>query len=121
MITFLVIVHVFVCIALILIVLLQTGKGAEMGAAFGGSSQTVFGGGGPAPFLGKITTIAAVIFMLTALGLAYFSAHPFGRSLMKDGQTITQPVADVPIGDAENERPVGDAAAPVPQALPEEK
>ena len=58
--------HVIVCIALILIVLLQKGKGAEMGAAFGGSSQAVFGGAGASSFLTKITTAAAVIFMVTS-------------------------------------------------------
>ena len=79
MVTFLVIVHVLVCIALVMIVLLQTGKGADMGAAFGGSTQTVFGGAGPAPFLGKITTVAAVIFMLTSLSLAYFFSKSFWR------------------------------------------
>lgn len=84
MLTLLIIVHVFMCIALILIVLLQTGKGAEMGAAFGGASQTVFGGAGPAPFLSKITTVAAIIFMITSLGLAYLSSNPLGGSIMDD-------------------------------------
>ena len=64
------IVHVLVCIALIFIVLLQKGKGADMGAAFGGSSQTVFGGSGASSFLTKVTTTAAVIFMITSLLLA---------------------------------------------------
>jgi len=61
---------------LVLIVLLQTGKGAEMGAAFGGTTQTIFGSTGPAPFLTKITVIAAVLFMTTSLSLAYLSSHP---------------------------------------------
>ena len=66
---FLILIHVFVCIALIMIVLLQTGKGADMGAAFGGgSSQTLFGSTGASTFLSKATTAAAVIFMLTSLG-----------------------------------------------------
>ncbi len=73
----LIIVHVVVCRSLIMIVLLQTGKGADMGAAFGGASQTLFGGAGPAPLLGKITTIAAVVFMVTSLSLAYISANPW--------------------------------------------
>ena len=68
------ILHIVVAVFLILVVLLQTGKGAEMGAAFGGSSQTLFGGGGPAGFMAKLTTAAAVGFMLTSLGLAYVSA-----------------------------------------------
>ena len=76
MFTLLIIIHVIVCIALILIVLLQTGRGAEMGAAFGGSSQTLFGGAGPAPFLSRVTTIAAVIFLATSLLLAYLAVRP---------------------------------------------
>lgn len=68
------ILHVIVAVFLILVVLLQTGKGAEMGAAFGGASQTVFGSGGPAGFMAKLTTTAAVVFMLTSLSLAYFSS-----------------------------------------------
>ncbi|MBN2178430.1 MAG: preprotein translocase subunit SecG [Deltaproteobacteria bacterium] len=68
-------VHVLMCVALILVVLLQTGKGADMGAAFGGSSQTVFGSSGAGTFLGKMTTVIAVVFMLTSLWLAYFAAH----------------------------------------------
>jgi len=67
--------HIIMCIAMILIVLLQTGKGADMGAAFGGSSQTVFGSSGPGTFLGKMTTFVAIFFMLTSLWLAYSSTH----------------------------------------------
>jgi preprotein translocase subunit SecG len=64
------ILHLIVCVMLIAIVLLQTGKGASMGAAFGGASQTLFGGAGPANFLNKITTIAAIVFMVTSFTLA---------------------------------------------------
>lgn len=74
MLALLIVVHVVVCIVLILIVLLQGGKGAEMGAAFGGASQTVFGSAGPTDFLGKLTAWAAAVFMLTSLGLAYVSS-----------------------------------------------
>ncbi|MBM4273443.1 MAG: preprotein translocase subunit SecG [Deltaproteobacteria bacterium] len=69
--TILVIVHVIVCLALIMIVLLQHGKGAGIGAAFGGSSQTVFGSTGAAPFLAKLTAVAAILFMVTSLGLTF--------------------------------------------------
>lgn len=79
-----VIIHIVVCIALIMIVLLQTGKGADMGAAFGGgSSQTLFGNTG-ATFLGKLTTGVAIVFMLTSLSLAYFSSRQTGSSVMSD-------------------------------------
>jgi preprotein translocase subunit SecG len=79
----LVILHVLVSVALIAIVLLQSGKGAEMGASFGASgSQSVFGAGGGSTFMSKLTTGAAIIFMLTSLTLAYRSGHSGTSSLM---------------------------------------
>ena len=78
------IVHVIVCLFLIAVVLLQSGKGAEMGASFGsGGSQSVFGAGGGTTFLSKMTTAAAIIFMLTSLWLAYISGAP-SPSIMAD-------------------------------------
>jgi len=85
--TAIIIIHVFVCIALILIVLLQTGKGASLGAAFGGSTQTVFGATGSAGFFEKLTTVVAIIFMFTSLSLTYLSAKRGGETVM------TSPVA----------------------------
>jgi preprotein translocase subunit SecG len=67
--------HVIVCVALVLIVLLQAGKGAEMGAAFGGASQTLFGSSGAMGFLTKLTTAAAIVFMITSLLLAFSSTR----------------------------------------------
>jgi preprotein translocase subunit SecG len=73
--TFLLIVHIIVCFLLIFVVLIQSGKGAELGAAFGGgSSHTLFGSRGAATFLNKMTTIAAVVFMVTSLLLAVVTA-----------------------------------------------
>lgn len=85
-------VHVLVCILLIMIVLLQTGKGADMGAAFGGGgSQTLFGSTGATTFLGKATTVIAIVFMLTSLMLAYISGHRVSSSIMlKDQAPIEQ-------------------------------
>jgi preprotein translocase subunit SecG len=71
--TLAVIIHLIVCFTMIGAILLQSGKGAEIGAAFGGSSQTVFGSRGPGTFLSKITVGAAVIFMVTSLSLAILS------------------------------------------------
>jgi preprotein translocase subunit SecG len=90
-----IVVHIIVCIALILIVLLQTGKGADMGAAFGGgSSQTLFGSTGASTFLSKATTAAAVVFMLTSLTLAYMSGNsPPARSMTDSPAPIEQPAA----------------------------
>ena len=78
------VVHVLVALALIVIVLFQRGKGAAMGAAFGGSSQTLFGSRGPAGPLAKMTTAAAIIFMLTAITLSVISNKGTGRSVVSD-------------------------------------
>lgn len=92
--TFIIIIHVTVAIALILIVLLQTGRGADMGAAFGGGgSQTLFGSTGASTFLSRLTTIAAIVFMLTSLMLAYLSSHRTAKSVMSE---ITVPAAEQP-------------------------
>jgi preprotein translocase subunit SecG len=84
------IIHVVVCLALIMIVLLQTGKGASMGAAFGGSSQTVFGSGGAATFLTKLTTVAAAIFMVTSLLLAFMYGPGSSSTVVGTPSTATQ-------------------------------
>ncbi|MCP4578102.1 MAG: preprotein translocase subunit SecG [Deltaproteobacteria bacterium] len=86
----LIILHVCVCVALILIVLLQKGKGAGMGAAFGGSSQTVFGSSGATSLLHKVTTAVAVIFMLTSLGLSIFIGKGANTSIMQDVHPVEQ-------------------------------
>jgi preprotein translocase subunit SecG len=72
--TFLEIIHVFVCCFLMLVVLLQQGKGGGMGAAFGGGATAVFGGRGAGNILTRATAICAAIFMLTSVSLAYFSS-----------------------------------------------
>jgi preprotein translocase subunit SecG len=79
-------VHVIVSAILIGMVLLQKGKGADIGAAFGGASQTVFGPRGAQSFLAKLTTAAAVLFMVTSLGLAITSSR---RASVMEG--IKQP------------------------------
>src|SRR6266702_4311538 len=99
------ILHVLVSLFLIGVVLLQSGKGAEMGASFGSSgSQSVFGAGGGTTFLSKMTTGAAVIFMLTSLTLAYISGQPSSSSIMAGRSNPaagkapiqTQPAGQVP-------------------------
>ena len=86
-------VHIAVCLALILIVLLQKGKGAGMGATFGGSSQTVFGSSGATSFLTKVTTAAAIIFMLTSLGLSIFFGKGITSSVMEGVQQSGAPTS----------------------------
>lgn len=86
--------HITVCILLILIVLLQSGKGAEMGISLGGGAgQTLFGASGPATLLTKITTATAIIFMVTSLTLAYISGHQAETSVMKDGAAPVEETA----------------------------
>ena len=87
MITILTIIHILVCVFLVSIVLLQHGKGADIGATFGGGGQSLFGTEGPVPMLNKITTAAAVIFMVTSISLAYISAHRTTSSVMGDYST----------------------------------
>lgn len=77
------VIHILDAIVLVVIVLLQQGKGAGMGLAFGGGSSTVFGGAGAGNFFTKVTAWAAVIFMITSLSLAYLGGRS-ATSLMKD-------------------------------------
>lgn len=81
--TVLLTIHILSAIFLIIVVLLQKGKGADMGASFGGGGgQALFGSAGPATFLTKITTVIAIVFMLTSLSLAYRSGHKSFSSVM---------------------------------------
>ena len=84
--------HVIVCIFLIAVVLLQRGKGAEMGAVFGGgASSTVFGSRGAGNFLTLLTKICATVFMLTSLSLSYLYTERAGEGLFEGGIEETAP------------------------------
>lgn len=108
------IVHLIMCFVLILIVLLQTGKGAQMGSAFGsGASQTLFGTRGATTFLGKLTTVAAIIFMLTSLSLAMLSSRKSASSIVREETTkapVTQPAS--PPADKQPTPPTAPASPP---------
>jgi preprotein translocase subunit SecG len=81
MIILLTIVHILVCVFLVIVVLLQSGKAADLAGAFGGmGSQTAFGPRGSATVLSKATTVAAILFMLTSLSLAILSTRSGGAS-----------------------------------------
>jgi preprotein translocase subunit SecG len=115
--TILIIVHVIVCVALIMIVLLQTGKGADMGAAFGGgASQTLFGSTGASTFLSKATTGAAIVFMLTSLVLAYLSSHRTADSIIKSTPApVEQPATKTQSEAAPQESSAAGQSAPASQ------
>lgn len=98
--TILIILHVLASIVLILIVLLQAGKGANMGAAFGGSSQTVFGSSGAGTFLGKMTAGVAILFMLTSLTLTYTASHRSTSLIGRQKRPVTQQALPVTRPDA---------------------
>ena len=107
--------HVIVCFALIIIVLLQSGKGAEMGASFGASgSQSVFGAGGGNTFMSKLTTSAAIIFMLTSLSLAFISGKSGSASIMSSAPKAKP----APMGGMPLQKPMAPAAAPGAPAAP---
>jgi preprotein translocase subunit SecG len=96
------ILHVAVSVILILVVLLQAGKGANMGAVFGGSSQTVFGSSGPGSFLGKMTSVVAAVFMLTSLALSYSATHKASSVMEKAAQQQTAPAEKAPLPPVQN-------------------
>jgi preprotein translocase subunit SecG len=117
MVTFLVILHVLVSFIMIGVVLLQAGKGAEIGAAFGGSSQTIFGSRGPGTFLSKVTAGTATIFMLTALLLSMMSGGKSVVSTIKDQPVEERPAQEFPVGEAvpaEEDAPLGQEAPLAP-------
>jgi preprotein translocase subunit SecG len=106
-------IHILTCLALIGIVLLQHGKGADMGSTFGGgASQTVFGSRGAGSFLTKLTTGAAIVFMVTSLTLSYFTAP----SSVLDDLEETAPAEIVEPGPAEQPESSFPEAAPIEDA-----
>jgi preprotein translocase subunit SecG len=105
------IIHVFVCLILVLIVLLQTGKGADLAGAFGGGgSQTAFGARGTATFLSKLTTGAAIIFMLTSFTLSLFSTRDRASSVMEGAKSPAKQTA--PANPSSNPAPAPPAQNP---------
>ncbi len=91
-------VHVLVCVILILVVLLQSGKGADLAGAFGGgATQTAFGSRGPASFLSKMTTAAAIVFMLTSIGLSTITRKVESKSILDTTTGRARPTAKAPV------------------------
>ena len=111
-------VHVLVALGIIFLVLLQHGKGADMGAAFGGgSSGSLFGATGSANFLSRTTAALAVVFFLTSLGLAYVATHKpkTGGSVMQGAASQPAP-AVAPAGEVP--KPADAPAAPKANDIP---
>jgi len=134
MVTIVVAIHVVICLALIIVILLQQGKGAEIGAVFGGSSQTVFGASGAGNVLTKATWAMAAMFFATSIFLAYASTRRFTGSIFGSGGGVSRRVVVpakpmVPLAPAAPVAPAGRAPAgplsqgpapkgPVPMSAP---
>ena len=127
--------HVIACVFLIAVVLLQRGKGAQIGAVFGGGAgSTIFGSRGAGNFLTKLTAGAAAVFMLTSLALSYFGITGASERLFQDGaateehktDSLFEEVGTAPAdqSDAGAQAPAAEAArpeAPAAPAAPDEK
>jgi preprotein translocase subunit SecG len=101
-------VHVIVCFILVLVVLLQSGKGADLAGAFGGGgSQTAFGSRGPASFLSKVTTGAAILFMFTSIALSGLTSGSASKSVMENtkGTAAPAPTAPAPASRSQGKVP----------------
>jgi preprotein translocase subunit SecG len=113
-------IHVLACVFLIIAVLLQSGKGADMGAVFGGAgSQALFGSAGPADFLNKATRVLVVVFMITSLTLGFSTLRKPSESIMQKAATSAPaaPMKAAPApGIPQNAAPALPAPAGAPSA-----
>ncbi|MBF6561380.1 MAG: preprotein translocase subunit SecG [Candidatus Binataceae bacterium] len=113
--------HITVCFAIVIVVLLQRGKGAEVGAVFGGSSQTVFGASGAGGALFKLTWTFAAVFFMTSLYLAYASTQHLSGSIFEGHNLLPKnssaSTSATPVLPA-TARPVIPAAPAAPAGLP---
>ena len=129
----LIVVHVVVALAIIGLVLLQHGKGADMGSGFGGgASASLFGATGSANFLSRMTAALATVFFVLSLGLAYFATNrPKASGGILDAVKTEKPVGEAPAPQtapkpateaakpgAETAKPAAEAAKPAPDAKP---
>lgn len=116
MLTLLIIFHLLAALILILVIMLQSGKAGDLSSAFGGAtSQTAFGARGATTVLTKITTVCAVIFVCTSLGLAIMYSRDNSTTVMQDSGDIPAAEAPLPAGDD-----AGDSA-PVTTSEPSEQ
>lgn len=118
--TLLTIIHITACFMMVAIILLQHGKGADIGAAFGGGSNTLFGARGATSFLAKVTITCAVVFMVTSMSLALAAKNRAASSVIDDTGSETADffsgdMAPIAIPDAPAKAPAADTA---PESTP---
>ena len=116
-------IHVTVCITLVILILLQQGKGADVGAVFGGSSNTVFGASGAGNVLSRTTSALAVLFFATSLYLAYMSSERASGSIFgsNSGSVMAKHAPKAPLmpnAPAESSNPLVPNAEPNTEAPP---
>ncbi len=105
--------HILVCLLLVLVVLLQSGRAADLAGAFGGSgSQTAFGPRGAATLLSRATTFLAIVFMVSSLVLAVYASRPRSSVALPTSGQETEEAAPVGEGAAPSEAPPAEALAP---------
>lgn len=115
--TVVVVLHILAAAAIVVLVLLQHGKGADMGAAFGsGSAGSLFGSSGAANFLSRSTGILAAVFFMTSLGLTFLASSP-----SKSGGVTQSIGTETKKGDAKPAVPAPATPAPAPSGDPASK
>ena len=115
--TLVLVLHILAAVGIVVLVLLQHGKGADMGAAFGsGSAGSLFGSAGAANFLSRTTAVLAAVFFLTSLGLTYFSAPSKSSGVIEQMQIPGVPQKAAPVQNPAAPAP----SAPAPAAPPAE-
>lgn len=112
----LIVLHVIVALAIIGMVLLQQGRGADAGAGFGGASNTVFGARGTGSFLSRTTAVLAALFFSTSILLAYLGA----KQDNKQPDILDAPITDMPVNSGAPQQSNPPAAAPASTDLPEQ-
>src|SRR3954466_8273677 len=111
--TLVLVIHILSALALVGLVLLQHGKGADVGAAFGGgASGSIFGATGSANFLSRATAILATVFFLTSMGLTWYYSHKGTSKGVMATQPATQPATQTPAA------PATDVPVPTPAQKP---
>lgn len=115
--TLIFVLHVFSCLFLVGLILIQKGHGASMGAAFGGASQTVFGSRGPATFLNKLTIVIAVIFLGASIYLAHAAKYKVTATVVDEAKRIETETSRAEEVIKEDEA----ATVPAKEVVPENK
>lgn len=115
MVTFLIVLHVAICVLLVVTVLLQFGKGAEMGAIMGGgASQAVFSSSAKGNFMTKTTTVLAIMFMVNSITLSIIKSKTANRSLFDNEAPVAAPL------NSDMEAKKGMESVPASEVVPQE-